>query len=294
MAIAPERKERISAAEYGSDVFVDVLRDLGIEFIALNPGSTFRGLHDSLVNYGGGTAPELVLCTHEEVAVAIAHGYARAAGKPMAAAAHDMVGLLHASMAIFNAWLDRAGVLVLGATGPAASEQRRPWIDWIHTAQGQGEAVRNFVKWDDQPTSIPAAVESLVRAHHIVTAEPQGPVYVCFDAADQEQRLSEPFVLPDLSRFPKPTRVQADPAALEEAAELLLGAQRPVVVADYLGRSTDAVDGLIRLAESLSLPVLDIGDLFSFPNRHPLNATGAAGELLAEADVVLALDVYDL
>ena len=227
----------MTKAEYGSDVIVDMLRALDVEYVALNPGATFRGLHDSLVNYGGNTAPETILCTHEEVAVAIAEGYGRAAGKPMAAAVHNIVGLLHASMAIFNAWVDRAGVLVLGGTGPMAVEQRRPWIDWIHTALVQGNAVRDFVKWDDQPASIPSLMDSLIRAHQITTSEPQGPVYVCFDAALQEQRLEEPVSLPALSRYTRPSRTQADPQALERAAELLLAAERSVVIADYLGRA---------------------------------------------------------
>ncbi|MCZ6892273.1 MAG: thiamine pyrophosphate-binding protein [Chloroflexi bacterium] len=294
MRDTPEASSHSSKAEYGSDVIVDILRSLKVDYVALNPGATFRGLHDSLVNYGGNRDPEIILCTHEEVAVAIAEGYGRAAGKPMAAAVHNIVGLLHASMAIFNAWVDRASMLVLGGTGPMASEQRRPWIDWIHTALVQGTAVRDFVKWDDQPASVPGFAESLLRAYQLTTTEPKGPVYICFDAALQEQRLEDPFSKPDVSRYAKPTRVQADPQALEQTAELLLAADRPVVIADYLGKAPEAVDGLIRLAEALALPVIDMGDLFNFPSQHDLNLTDAAGELLKDADVVVALDVFDL
>src|SRR5215472_9032534 len=149
-------------AAYGSDLIVDGLRALGIEYAALNPGATFRGLHDSLVNYGGNAHPGIIQCCHEEIAVAVAHGYAKAAGRPMAAILHDVVGLQHASMAIFNAWCDQAPVLVLGGTGPMAADRRRPWIDWIHTALVQGQAVRDYVKWDDQPASVPAIPEALV------------------------------------------------------------------------------------------------------------------------------------
>ncbi|HTD47423.1 MAG TPA: thiamine pyrophosphate-binding protein, partial [bacterium] len=172
--------------EYGSDLIVDVLGSLGIEYAALNPGATFRGIHDSIVNYGGNTRPELLQCCHEEVAVALAHGYAKAAGKPMAAILHNVVGLQHASMAIFNAWCDRAPMLVLGGTGPMAVEQRRPWIDWIHTALVQGQAVRDFVKWDDQPASLASIPEAIIRGYRIAMTEPRGPVYLCFDAALQE------------------------------------------------------------------------------------------------------------
>ncbi len=178
--------------EYGSDLVVDVLRALGIEYAVLNPGATFRGLHDSLVNYGGNERPELIQCCHEEIAVAVAHGYAKAAGRPCAAVLHDVVGLQHASMAIFNAWCDRVPVLLLGGTGPMAVERRRPWIDWIHTALVQGTLVRDYVKWDDQPASLASIPEAIVRGYRIAVTEPQGPVYVCLDADLQEAPIAEP------------------------------------------------------------------------------------------------------
>ena len=285
---------RISKAEWGSDVIVETLRGLGIEYVAMNPGASFRGVHDSLVNYLGNERPELILCPHEEIAVAIAHGYGKAAGKPMAAYVHNVVGLLHATMAIFNAAMNRSGVLVLGGTGPMAADERRPWIEWIHTANVQGNAVRDYVKWDDQPASVAASVESLIRAYHIATSQPEGPVYVNFDVSTQEKQITEPFEMPDFDAFPKPTRIQADPEALDLAAGLLVDAQRPVVLADFLGRSDEAASGLVRLAEMLALPVVSGGDLYNFPSRHPLNATASKRQLLQEADVVLALDVYDL
>jgi thiamine pyrophosphate-dependent acetolactate synthase large subunit-like protein len=275
-------------------VIVEALRSLGIEYVALNPGATFRGIHDSLVNYLGNQEPEIILCNHEEIAVAIAQGYARASGKPMAAFVHDIVGLLHASMAIFNAWMGRDPVLVLGGTGPVDASHRRPWIDWIHTANVQGSAVRDFVKWDDQPGGLAACVESLIRAYNLITSEPRGPAYICFDTDLQEQKLTEAVALPDFSRYARPTRLQADDQALEEVAHLLLAARRPVVIANALGRATDATDALLRLAESLALPVVSGGDLFSFPSGHPLESTESRLELLEEADVVVALDVYDL
>src|SRR5579883_2804419 len=146
----------VAGPEYGSDAVVDVFRALGIEYVAGNPGSSYRGLHDSIVNYGGNRAPEFIECTHEEIAVAIAHGYAKTTGRPMVAAIHDVVGLQHASMALFNAFIDRAAVLAVGGTGPMDATLRRPWIDWIHTAQIQGNLVRDYVKWDDQPASVAA------------------------------------------------------------------------------------------------------------------------------------------
>src|SRR5262244_1318888 len=187
-------------ATYGSDLVVDLLRAVGIGHVALNPGATFRGLHDSLVNHGKGD-PEMILTLHEEIAVALAHGYAKAKGTPMAAAVHDIVGLQHASMAIFNAFCDRAPILVLGATGPMDAARRRPWIDWIHTALVQGNQVRDYVKLDDQPASVAAIPEAFLRAWRLACTAPEGPVYVCFDAALQEQPLERAVALPDASRF---------------------------------------------------------------------------------------------
>src|SRR3954454_20661839 len=149
------------AGRWGSDVAADVIRSLDIPYIALNPGASFRGLHDSLVNHLGNRAPQMLLCLHEEHAVAIAHGYAKVSERPLAAALHSNVGLMHGTMAIFNAWCDRIPVLVIGATGPVDAAKRRPWIDWIHTAADQGALIRNYSKWDNQPVSPQAAVEAL-------------------------------------------------------------------------------------------------------------------------------------
>jgi thiamine pyrophosphate-dependent acetolactate synthase large subunit-like protein len=284
----------LGRAEYGSDLIVDLMRAYEIEYAALNPGATFRGLHDSIVNYGGNQMPQIILCNHEEIAVAVAQGYGKAKGRPMAAIVHNVVGLLHAAMAIYTAWLDRAPVLVMGGTGPMAVENRRPWIDWIHTALVQGNAVRDYVKWDDQPASLQGIIESFIRGYRIATTEPQGPIYLCFDAALQEEKLAAPLPIPDVARYAPPTRVQADPAALETLARWLTEAEHPVVLADYVGRTPDAVPALVRLAETLALPVIDLGSRHNFPNTHPLDLNGAETELLSEADLVLALDVVDL
>jgi len=280
--------------QYGSDVIVDLLQACGIEYAACNPGATFRGLHDSIVNYGGNHLPEMIQCCHEEISVAIAHGYAKATGKPMAALIHNIVGLQHASMAIFNAWCDRVPLLALGATGPMDITQRRPWIDWIHTALVQGNLVRDYVKWDDQPHTLASVPESFLRAYRIAQTDPQGPVYVCYDAGLQEDLLRTPIPLPDPQRYAPPAPPQANPEALEHAATWLVQAEHPVIIADLLGRHPQAVNSLIHLAELLAIPVIDRGGRFNMPNTHPLNLTDAASEILAAADVVLALDVLDL
>jgi thiamine pyrophosphate-dependent acetolactate synthase large subunit-like protein len=240
-------------ARYGSDLVVDLLKILGIEYVALNPGSSFRGIHDSLVNYESGRTPnpEMVLCCHEEIAVAVAHGYAKATGKIMPAIVHNVVGLQHASMAIYNAWCDHTPVMVMGGTGPMNSSKRRPWIDWIHTAQVQGNLVRDFVKWDDQPVGVEAFPSSMMRGYRIAMSDPGGPVYLCFDVSDQEAAIEKEIPLPDPKRFRPAAPLQADYDAIKEAAQLLSSAQNPVILADYVGRSNDAVLSLVALADLL-------------------------------------------
>src|SRR5947207_3477134 len=186
---------------WGSDAVALMLRELDIPYVALNPGASYRGLHDSLVNLLGNRDPQMLLCLHEEHAVAMAHGYAKVTGRPMGAIVHSNVGLMHATMAIFNAWCDRTPVVVLGATGPVDAAKRRPWIDWIHTAQDQGALVRHYTKWDDQPASPAAAREALLRGWWLSNAEPKGPVYINLDAEMQEARLPEPLPPIDIHRF---------------------------------------------------------------------------------------------
>src|SRR5580693_118056 len=156
-----------TAMAWGSDAVAAVLRALDLKYAALVPGASYRGLHDSIVNYLGNENPQMLLCLHEEHAVAIAHGYAKVTEEPMLAIVHSNVGLMHATMAFFDAWCDRLPVVVLGATGPVDATKRRPWIDWIHTSADQGALVRNYTKWDDQPGSPAAALESIVRANQI-------------------------------------------------------------------------------------------------------------------------------
>ena len=282
---------------YGSDLVVDLLRAVGIRHVALNPGATFRGLHDSLVNHGKGD-PEMILTLHEEIAVALAHGYAKAKGRPMAAAVHDIVGLQHASMAIFNAFCDRAPILVLGATGPTDAARRRPWIDWIHTALVQGTQVRDYVKLDDQPASVAALPEALLRCWRVARTEPQGPVYLCLDAGLQEEALTTPVPLPDVARFQPAVPPHAAPRDLDDAARRLVEARFPLIVTESLGRRPEAIPLLCRLAESLAAPMVDLAGesegRASVPSRHPLDMTGARQEVVVQADVVLALDVTNL
>jgi thiamine pyrophosphate-dependent acetolactate synthase large subunit-like protein len=287
---------------WGSDALAAMLRALDVPYLALNPGASFRGLHDSLVNYTGNERPQMLLCLHEEVAVSIAHGYAKASDRMMGAVVHSNVGLMHATMAVFNAWCDRVPLLLLGATGPWDAAKRRPWIDWIHTASDQGALVRGYTKWDNQPASVAAAYEALLRGAQIANTAPRGPVYINFDAALQEAKIGPLPPLPDPARFAPAASPEPPRELLAHAAKLLSSARAPVILAGRASRSLERWKQRVALAEKLQARVLtDLKQGAAFPTDHPLHA-GAPGVFLGEAsarairdaDVILALDWTDL
>jgi thiamine pyrophosphate-dependent acetolactate synthase large subunit-like protein len=286
---------------FGSDVVADTLRALDIPYIAVTPGASYRGLHDSIVNYLGNSMPQMLLCVHEESAVAIAHGWAKVTGKAIAAAVHSNVGLQHATMAMFNAWCDRMPLVVLGATGPVDAMKRRPWIDWIHTARDQGTLIRGYTKWDDQPASPGAAREAILRGTWIANTAPQGPVYINLDAEMQEAKLTEPLPAIDVARY-TPAIATAAPAGLvREVATLLKSAKRPVILAGRTTRSEDAWNARVSLAETLNARVItDLKIGASFPTDHPLYVgaahalTADSADVLRAADAILSLDWVDL
>lgn len=276
---------------WGSDVMADAMLALGLPYVSLNPGSSFRGLHDSLVNHAG-NAMEMICCPHEKIAVGVAHGYAKATGTPMGVVLHNVVGLLHGAMGVYYARLDRVPVMLLGGSGPADHGRRRPNIDWIHSANVQGDAVRDYTKWDHEPRSVADVPATLARAYRIAMSEPRGPVYVALDAGLQEDRLEHPVAVPDVARLGPPSRIGPDPAALRRLAELLCAAERPVIVPGYAGRDPAAFGLLTELAEVVGAGVDDTGIRLNFPNRHPLCVTGT--DALDHADCVLFLDVKDM
>ena len=280
--------------EYVSDLIVYMLNGLGIDYATTNPGATTRGMHESIVSYGGNSSPEMITCCHEELAVAMAEGYYLATGKPLAALVHNIVGLQHASKAIYEAWLAGVPMLVIGGTGPMDLSHRRPWIDWIHTPQIQGQIVRDYVKWDDQPEGPRSAAESILRAYQIAMTEPRGPVYLCFDVELQEALLPADFDLPDLSRYAPAHAPAGNPRAVAEAAQALMDAEWPVILAQEMGLTPGGPDELISLAELMGAPVIEVGPSFSLPNRHPLNVTGANNDVLRDADLVLTVGVKDI
>ena len=290
------------AEAWGSDAVAAMLHALEIPYLALNPGASYRGLHDSVVNYLGNTAPQMLLCLHEESAISIAQGYAKVKDRMMGAVVHSNVGLMHATMSIFNAWCDRVPMLILGATGPMDAVRRRPWIDWIHTVSDQGALVRDYTKWDNQPASVPAAYEALLRAVQIANTAPRGPTYVNLDAALQEAKIGAVPPLPDVKRFAAPAPVMPDPRLVDAAAKLLSEASHPVILAGRVSRSESGWSTRVALAEKLQASVLtDIKTAAAFPTDHPLHAGApgyfllpAATQALREADVVLSLDWVDL
>ena len=277
----------------GGDFMVDVLKALDFEYVASNPGSSFRGIHESIINYGNNQVPEFLTCCHEESSVAMAHGYFKIEGKPMAVLCHGTVGIQHAAMAIYNAYCDRVPVYILAGNSLDAT-LRRPGVEWAHSVQDAAAMVRDFVKWDDTPFSLPHFAESAVRAYKIAMTPPMMPVLVVLDAGLQEDPIA-PEIASRL-RVPKltvATPPQGDSGAVAEAARLLVNAQNPVIVADRAARTPAGIALLVELAETLQAPVVDQRGRMNFPTHHPLNQTENAGRLIAGADVILGLELFD-
>ena len=282
--------EVITTDSPGSDYMVDVLKSLGFEYICANPGSSFRGLQESIINYGGNNNPEFITNCHEESSVAMGHGYFKVEGKPLAVLAHGTVGLQHASMAIYNAWCDRVPVyIIIGNYLDGAI--RRP-AEWYHGAQDAAAIVRDFTKWDDQPASLTHFGESAVRAYKIAMTPPMAPVVISVDA-DLQERPTESKGKLKVPKLTLPAPPQGEAAAVSELARLLVTAENPVLVADRLARTPAAMPMLIELAEVLQVPVIDQGSRMNFPSLHPLNHTQRAGAAVGGADLVVGLEVAD-
>ena len=278
-----------AARRTGSDLVVDLLVEAGVRYVAFNPGASTRGLQDSLAAHPD--APRPVLCLDEGIAVGVAQGWAKATGTPMAVLLHDVVGLQNAAMAVYNAWCDRTPVLLLGGTGPMSAARRRPWIDWIHTASAQAEAVRDYVKWDAQPHDLASVPESFARAWTTACAEPAGPVYLCLDVDLQEQDdPGDPR--PPLSAWSTPTAPAAPPDELDALADRLRAAERPLLVAGHVGETPEGFHALAALADVLAAPVLDAGPRLNVATCSPWWAEALPG-VGEEADLLVLLDVED-
>jgi thiamine pyrophosphate-dependent acetolactate synthase large subunit-like protein len=288
----PSGVEVLTTDRPGGDFMVDVLKSLEFDYVAANPGSSFRGLHESVINYGGNRAPEFITCCHEESAVAMAHGYFKAEGKPMAVLVHGTVGLQHAAMAIYNAYCDRVPVYVIAGNSIDAT-QRRPGVEWTHSVQDAAAMVRDFIKWDDLPASLQHFAESAVRAYKIALTPPMMPVLLVADGALQEDPVAAEagrLRIPKLSVTSPP---QGESAAVAQAARWLVAAENPLIIADRASRTPAGMARLIELAEALQAPVVDQGGRLNFPTRHGLNHSDRARELVSNADVILGLELTD-
>jgi acetolactate synthase-1/2/3 large subunit len=288
----PSLKDMMTADRTGSDYMVDVLKSLGFEYVCANPGSSFRGIHESIINYGGNSKPEFITCCHEESSVAMAHGYYKIEGKPLAVCAHGTVGVQHAAMAIYNAWADRVPVYVILGNIVDATK-RAPNVEWAHSVQDAAAMIRDFTKWDDLPASLTHFGESAVRAYKIAMTPPTMPVCIVADGELQENPISAD----DNTHVPKltvPTPPVGDSAAVEEVARWLVAAENPVIIADRYARSPNGLACLIEHAELLQAAVVDVGGRMNFPSRHPLNQSDRGRMATAEADVILALEATDL
>ena len=286
-------RDELTVERPGGDFMVDVLKALNIEYVAANPGSSFRGIHESILNYGGNQMPEFITCCHEESSVAMAHGYFKVEGRPMAVLCHGTVGLQHASMAIYNAYCDRVPVYLLAGNMLDATH-RRPGAEWAHSVQDAAALVRDFTKWDDTPRSLRHFAESAVRAYKLAMTPPMRPVVIVIDGELQEDAIS-PEVAAEL-RVPKLALAappQGDSGAVAEAARLLVAAQNPVIVADRLARTPAGITRLIELAETLQAAVVDQHGRMNFPTQHPLNQTESSGQVIGNADVILGLELTD-
>jgi acetolactate synthase I/II/III large subunit len=277
----------------GSDFMVDVIKTLNIDYVCSNPASSFRALHESLIDYGGNRTPEFITCTHEESSVAMGHGYFKATGKPLMMLCHGTVGLQHATMAIYNAWCDRVPVICIGGTDIDAA-YRAPGVPTFHSAQDINALVRDFTKWDDQPVSLQHFAQSMVRAYKIAMTPPHEPVMLALDLGLQQEPVKaherESLYIPKYLPTAPP---QADSNAVREAARLLAAAERPVIVVDRAARTPAGVGLLVELAETLQAPVIDQGGRMNFPNSHYLHQNARTQALIGNADVVLGLELSD-
>jgi acetolactate synthase-1/2/3 large subunit len=287
----PAELDVLTENRSGSDFMVDVIKSLGIEYVAANPGSSFRGLHESVINYGGNENPEFITCCHEESAVAMAHGYSKIEGKPMAVLLHSDVGIQHGSMAIYNAFCDRVPVYLI-AGNALEINSRRPGVEWDHSVQDAGAIVRDCLKWDDTPISLDHFAESAVRAYKIATTPPMAPVMIVADGELQEGPIADDakFYIPKLARAMPP---QGDSGSVAEAARLLVAAENPVILLERTARTADGLKYTVELAELLQAPVVDLAARMNFPSQHPLNQTERTRQMIAGADVILGLEALN-
>ena len=244
------------------------------------------------VNDGRNHKPKMVLTTHEQIAVSMAHGYAKATGRIGVCILHDLVGLMNGSMGVYNAFGDHAPVLVLGGSGPLDPADRR-WIDWLHCASTQADIVKNYVKWTEEPTTPQWHLDAIAKAHKVALTAPRGPVYVTLDCGIQEQKIEGEVIMPDPKYFQPAPPVAANPDALEAAADVLLNSKFPLIVGGRFGINPAVTAPLVELVELTGAVYREDNGIIAFPTAHPQNASGDR-EIVKETDVVMAIDCRDL
>jgi len=288
----PPVTEVLTVDRTGSDFMVDILKALGIEYVCAVAGSSFRALHESVINYGGNKNPEFLTCLHEESSVAMAHGFAKIEGKPLCMFAHGTVGLQHAAMAIYNAYCDRVPVYMLIGNNLDVTTRSPVYGEWAHSVQDAAAMVREFTKWDDQPISLQHFAESAVRAYKIAMTPPMAPVLLVADSELQENPIRE-GARSSIPKVTLPSPPMGDSGAVREAARMLVQAENPLIVVDRTARTQAGIDRVVELAEALQAPVIDMNGRMNFPTRHPLNQSSRRGAVVANADVILGLEATD-
>lgn len=294
MVEVPVKTRQHNRPEYGSDAVAELLSRYGFAYAFLNPGSSFRGLQDSLVNYNANKTPKVILGLHEDNVAAMAQGYATASGRPAFCILHDMVGLMHGSMGVFNIYCAGMPVLILGGSGPSDHAMRGP-VDYLHSANTQGELVRPFVKWDDEATTVDGVLDSIARGYKIANTGPKGPVYIAFDVGLQEQALDKPITVHDIDQnsFQAPPPPAASADAIDRVVDMLVKARTPLIVGGRVGYLPAATGPIRELVELLGAAYRDDRTFVCMQTIHPQNLTGSR-EVLAKADVVLAIDCADV
>jgi acetolactate synthase-1/2/3 large subunit len=284
--------EVLNIGRSGSDFMVDILKSLGIEYVCSVAGSSFRALHESVINYGGNSNPEFISCCHEESSVAMSHGYAKIENKPLCIFAHGTVGLQHAAMAIYNAYCDRVPVYIVIGNNLDVTKRDSAYGEWPHSVQDAAAMVRDYTKWDDTPLSLTHFAESAVRAYKVAVTPPMAPVLLVADSELQENPIPEDAAL-HIPKYTPAAPPQGDSGSVAEAARLLVQAQNPLIVVDRYARTQKAIDLLVELAETLQAPVIDQAGRMNFPTHHPLNQSSRRGAVVANADVIMGLEATD-
>ena len=290
----PAEPEVLNIDRSGSDFMVDVLKSLGIEYVCSVAGSSFRALHESVINYGGNKSPEFISCCHEESSVAMAP---RLRQDRRQAAVH--LRARHGRIAARRRWPFTTPIATAcrftSIVGNIIDATKRDaaYGEWPHSVQDAAAMVRDYTKWDDLPISLPHFAESAVRAYKIAMTPPMGPVLLVADSELQENPIQE-GASQSIPKLTLSTPPQGDSGAVAEAARMLVQAENPVIVVDRDARTQAGIDHLVELAESLQAPVIDQAGRMNFPTRHPLNQSSRRAAVVSNADVIVGLEAPGL